>query len=81
MDTLSRETTLSKGVCLPSEKSSSLKGKNLLPLGGGANSFLLEKRSFQMGFGMQESEQQVTKVASLAKTGRKFTKCMRPPSE
>ena len=38
--TLSRATALSKLLSLPSEKGSSLKGKNLLPLG--ANSFLLE---------------------------------------
>ena len=31
MDTLSGETTLSKLVCLPSLKGSSLKGKHLLP--------------------------------------------------
>ena len=31
MDTLSRETTLSKLLCPLSEKGSTLKGKNLLP--------------------------------------------------
>ena len=39
MDTPSREGTV-KLFCFPSEKGSTLKGKNLLPLG--ANSFLLE---------------------------------------
>ena len=39
-DALSGKATLSKIVFLPSEKGSTLKGKNLLPLG--ANSFLLE---------------------------------------
>ena len=34
------ETALSKSFCLPSEKGSTLKGKNLLPMG--VNSFLLE---------------------------------------
>ena len=33
MNTLSGETTLSKLFCLPSEKGSTLKGKNLLPIG------------------------------------------------
>ena len=42
--TLSDKETLSKLFCLLSEKGSSLKGKNLLPLR--ANSFLLEKTSF-----------------------------------
>ena len=40
IDTLSGKTTLSRWFCLPSEKGSTLKGKNLLPMG--ANSFLLE---------------------------------------
>ena len=40
MDTLSREFTLSKLFSLPSERGSTLRGKNLLPRG--ANSFLLE---------------------------------------
>ena len=40
VDTLSRETTLSKLCLLPSEKGSFPKGKNLLPIV--ANSFLLE---------------------------------------
>ena len=40
---------------LPSEMGSTLKGKNLLPMG--ANSFLLEKTSFQKGY-----VQKVTKV-------------------
>ena len=39
-DTLKGEATLSKLLCLTSEKGSTLKGKNLLPQG--ANSFLLE---------------------------------------
>ena len=40
MDTFSEEATPSKLFCIPSEKGSTLKGKNLLPMG--ANSFLLE---------------------------------------
>ena len=40
VDTLSGEATLSEWVLLPSEKGSTLNGKNLLPRG--ANSFLLE---------------------------------------
>ena len=43
--TLSGEAAVSKFFRLPSEKGSSLKGKNLLPQG--ANSFLLEKTLFQ----------------------------------
>ena len=39
-DTLSREVTLSKLFCFPSEKGSALKGKNLLLMG--ANPFFLE---------------------------------------
>ena len=49
----------------PSEKESTLKGKNLLPMG--ANSFLLEWTHFQMGLGVLESKQEVTKVVSLVK--------------
>ena len=37
---ISREETLTKLILLPSEKGSTLKGKNLLPKG--ANSFLLK---------------------------------------
>ena len=43
VDTVSGETTWSKLFCLPSEKWSTLKEKNLLPLG--ANSYLLGKTS------------------------------------
>ena len=50
---------------------SSLKGKNWLPLG--ANSFLSEQTLFQKESGMQESKQEVTKVVSLVKNGRKKT--------
>ena len=71
MDTLSREKTLSKQFYLPSEKGSTLKGKNLLPLG--ANSFLLEQTPFQKGYGKQESKLEVIKVVSLVKNGRKST--------
>ena len=59
MNTLSRETTLSKLILLPSEKGSSLKGKNLLPLG--ANSILLEKTSFQKRICVQESKPEAIK--------------------
>ena len=55
MDTLSGVATLSKLFCLPSEKGSTLKGKNLLPLG--ANSFLLEYTPFQKGLSVQVSKQ------------------------
>ena len=62
MDIMSEEVTV-KQFCLLLKKGSTLKGKNLLPLG--ANSFLLEKTPFQKGPGLQESEQKVTKVGSL----------------
>ena len=39
-DTISGEVTQTKLLCIPSEKGSTLKGKNLLLMG--ANSFLLE---------------------------------------
>ena len=44
---MSREIILSKRFCFPSVKWSSLKRKNLLPLG--ANSFLLEDTPFRRG--------------------------------
>ena len=40
IDSLPWELTLSESFCLPSEKGSTIKGKNLLPMG--ADSFLLE---------------------------------------
>ena len=40
IETVLLEITVSKVFCLPSEKGSTLKGKNLLPVG--ANSFYLE---------------------------------------
>ena len=49
--------------CLPSEKRSTLEGKNLLKGGGGggggANSFLLEQTPFLKGFGVQEHNQKI----------------------
>ena len=47
MDIFTGEVTLSKLFCLPSEKGSAVKAKNLLSLG--ANSFLLEQTPFQKG--------------------------------
>ena len=52
-------------MLLFSEQESTLKGRNLLPMG--ANSFLLEKTPFQKGSSVQESKQEVTEVISLAK--------------
>ena len=57
-----------KKFLLPTDKRSTLKGKNLLPLG--ANSFLLEWTLFQKGLGEQECKQEVTKVVSLVKHNR-----------
>ena len=47
IDIFSREITLSNLILSSSEKGSTLKGKNLLPVG--ANSFLLEETLFGMG--------------------------------
>ena len=47
------EGKLSKLFCFPSEKWSTLKGKNLLLLG--PNSFLLEKTPFQKGIDVQKA--------------------------
>ena len=52
-DTLWGEVTLSKLFSFPYEKESTLKEKNLLPLG--ANSFLLEWTPFQKGLGMRKA--------------------------
>ena len=54
----------------PSEKGSTLKGKNLLAR---TNSFLLEKIPFQKEFDAQEKE--VTKIVSLVKS----TLCFKSP--
>ena len=74
----SRETTLSK--CLPptvpsttsSEKESTVKGKNLLPLE--ANSFLSGKTPFQNGSDAQRKKQKATKVVSFVTMMKKYTK-------
>ena len=58
-----QETTLSKLLCLSSEKGYILKVKNFLPMG--ANSFFLEQTPFQKWLGVQECKQEVTKVFSL----------------
>ena len=62
-NTLPGEATKSKLFCLPSEKVSTLKEKNLLPKG--ATSFLLEWTPVQKGIGAQEDKQEVTKFVSL----------------
>ena len=51
MDTLSGKATQLDLSAIPSEKVSTLKGKNLLPLG--ANSSLLENTPFQKEFEVQ----------------------------
>ena len=48
---------------IPSKKGSTLKGRNLHPVG--ANSFLLGETLFQKGFDVQELKQEVTKIVSL----------------
>ena len=67
IDTLIREATLSNCFCLPSEMGSTLKGKNLLPLG--PDSFLLEQTPFWKGLRVQKSKQEVAKVVSLVQNG------------
>ena len=71
-----------KNVFVPSEKGSTLKGKNLLP----KSRFLFEISStpkvansffradpFQKGFDMQESKQEIKKIVPLVKNGSKCT--------
>ena len=77
MDTLSREETLSALFCLPPEKGSSLKGKNLLPMG--ANSFLLKLTPFQKGCNVLESKQEVTEVVSLVKIAENLSNVFSSP--
>ena len=62
---------MSKLFCLPSEKGSVLKGKNLLPWGSKFLPFRTDP--FSEGHGMHESKL-VTKVVSLDKNDRKSTK-------
>ena len=47
IDILLWEATLSKLICIHSEKGTTLKGKNLLPMG--AHSILVAETSFQKG--------------------------------
>ena len=75
MSIFSWEVTLVKLFCAPSEKRSTLKGKNLLPRG--ANSFLLGYAPFQKGVGVPERKQEITKVVSLLKNGGKSTVCIK----
>ena len=58
METLPGEATLSELVMLPSEKGSTLKGKNLLPL-----PFRVD--TFQNGLCEHKSKQEVTEIISL----------------
>ena len=60
----------SKRKGFTSEKGSTLRGKNSLPLG--ANWFLLSRSLFRSDC-VQENKQEVTKVVSLAKIGEKST--------
>ena len=61
---------LSKLFLLLSEKGSTLKGKNLLPLES------LEQNPFQKGVGVQESKQEARNVVYLLKNGGNSTKCI-----
>ena len=61
MDTFSRETTLSKLFFLPSEKGSTLNGKNLLPL------FLFRVDPFQKGFTCRKANRKSQKLSPLLK--------------
>ena len=60
---------LSKLLCLPSEKRSTLKGKNLLPFAPSGSKFL--PSSLQKEIYVQGSQQEVIKVVSLFKNGAK----------
>ena len=64
IDTLSKGVwALSKVFCLPSEKGSTLKGKNLLI----REQFFPSKTPFQKGLGVQKSRQEIAKIVSLVK--------------
>ena len=66
--------TLSKLFCLFSEKGSTLKGKNLLPMG--VNYFLLEWTPFQKGY---KNAKRKPQKLNLVKNDRKATKCVQLP--
>ena len=63
MDTF--RNVVDKNVCLPSEKGSTQKGKNLLPKR--ALSFLVEYTPLQKRHGVQVSKTEVTKNVSIVK--------------
>ena len=67
-----------KTICLSSEKGSTQKGKNLLPLG--ANFFLFEQTIFQKGFGVQEGKQEVSNIISIVENDGISTKSHFPTS-
>ena len=60
---------MSNWFCLPSEKGSTRKGKNLFPLFPFIIDLFLEALK---GFGVQRFKQEVAKVVSLAKHGGKI---------
>ena len=63
-------------LCFPSEKESTLKGKNLLPLG--ANSFLLELTHFQKELGIQYKQTEIYKrCLPCIKMAEKSAKCIK----
>ena len=74
-DTPLGEVTLSCCSCVSSVKGSTLKGKNLLPIG--ANSFFLKLIPFQKRIDILECKQEVTDVVSLLKCGGKSSRCIK----
>ena len=71
MDILSDAATLPQYFWSSSQKGSTLKGKNLLQMGA---YFLFRVSIFQRGLDVQESNEEVTKVASPQKNGGKSSK-------
>ena len=72
MDIFSWEATLSELLCFPSDKGSTLKEKNLLPVG--ANSFLLMQILFRSGFVCRKPYRKSQKVVSLVNGEKKKKK-------
>ena len=74
-DKLSREISI-KIILVPSEKVSTLKGKNLFPRG--TSSVLLDLIPSEKAHEVQESKQEVTKIISLEKKCQKIYQMYRP---
>ena len=77
IETLSGDATLSSLFLSPSEKWSTLRGKNLLPLG--ANSFLYRIDPFSEGEFHAMNKEEVTEIVSYCKNGEQSTNCIISP--